>query len=81
VNFDDASPAADAADAAAPADVEGAEVVEVEAAPAETPGDTPVEDVVFTEASEGPKEDEEDLDPVEEFRKALYAAPGDWYVV
>jgi len=87
LNFDDASPDADAADAAAPADVEAAEAVEVEATPdspdsADGPESAEVDEIVFSEpAAEGPKEDEEDLDPVEEFRKALYAAPGDWYVV
>jgi len=44
----------------------GAETAQVEAAPA-------VPDV--------PAEPEEDLDPVEEFRRQLDALPGDWYVL
>ncbi len=91
-NFDDASSGADAADAPAPADVEVAEAVSAEEsapeeaeldASAET-GDSPDEDVAESSAdvlTEGPKDDEDELDPAEEFRKALYSAPGDWYVV
>ncbi|WP_425424158.1 transcription termination/antitermination protein NusG [Sporichthya polymorpha] len=87
-SFDDASVAEDAADVPASADVEGAEAVEETAAP-ETAPETAAPEVAAPEVAfesaeapaEGPKEDEEELDPVEEFRRALYAAPGDWYVV
>jgi transcription termination/antitermination protein NusG len=85
LNFDDASPDADAADAPASADVEVAEAVEAPVdAPEEAPDGASLEFSEGTSAdvpAEGPKEDEEDLDPAEEFRKALYSAPGDWYVV
>ncbi|HUR73874.1 MAG TPA: transcription termination/antitermination NusG family protein, partial [Sporichthya sp.] len=93
LNVDDASPDADAADAPAPADVEAVEAVEVDT-PLDTPsedapaGDAPAEDAAAEGApaldvvlSDGPKDDEDELDEAEEFRKALYAAPGDWYVV
>jgi transcription termination/antitermination protein NusG len=87
LNFDDASPDADAADAPAPADVEVVEAVEVAAD--DLAGDPAGEPAVDAEGAavpldapaDGPKDDEDELDEAEEFRKALYAAPGDWYVV
>ncbi|MGH8828363.1 MAG: transcription termination/antitermination protein NusG [Jiangellaceae bacterium] len=51
-----------------------------EAVPAPERADAPVEE---TPAQEAPLEDaaEEHPDPLEEFRRALRAKPGDWYVV
>ncbi|MBA3743459.1 transcription termination/antitermination protein NusG [Sporichthya sp.] len=97
LNFDDASADADAADATAPADVEVAEAVDAPVEHSDEVSDEVSEETTVEASdessedgsedgsvevlAEGPKDDEDELDPAEEFRKALYSAPGDWYVV
>jgi transcription termination/antitermination protein NusG len=78
----DAAPL-DAAEATDPAEGEAA-VAAVVDAPAEVAADAPVEDAPAEEvaaeeaAAEEPAVEE---DPADELRRALLAAPGDWYVV
>ena len=70
----------DPADRPAPgsADVEADDAdVAADEAPAEAVAETPAETLTET-PDEGPDESE---DPQEEFRAAMLAAPGDWYVV
>jgi transcriptional antiterminator NusG len=84
-----------ALDAAAPAEVtDEVEVEQVDAADtgadtgadtvADEPADADVEfsnDALAQSLAEKEADADEEGDPVEEFRQALYSAPGDWYVV
>lgn len=67
---------------AAPDEVEAAEETDVEAAP-ETPAaeapDAEAGDVVVDEAET--TDEAVEADPLEEFRKELWAKPGDWFVI
>ena len=78
----------------ADADVDAAVTDEVDGAAVDEAGDTDVEaaaegdeapatDVDSEDADETPAEEapEEEVDPVEELRKQLRRAPGDWYVI
>jgi transcriptional antiterminator NusG len=71
---EDAAPEAEPDEAAADAVVDDASDEDA-AVEAEAPVEEPVEPV---EADDAEAEGE---DPLEEFRKALWAKPGDWYVI
>ncbi|MDP3967114.1 MAG: transcription termination/antitermination protein NusG [Nocardioides sp.] len=70
------------ADATATADDAAVEADTTDATAEHEPGDEATEDAPADEATEdAPAEDEAPADPLEEFRAALWAKPGDWFVV